>query len=155
MNRLLKNPATNAVCISLFTAFYGLIFIMTSGHSEFESLLYYSGTKQSVNSFWNDWSNFLAAGHHIYIAYALIAFTLLVVALLILRHHPYDEYHTWLLSQCLSVAIVLTLIAIAIFYLMILSDPNGIIEKFTLFIVIHWTTVVLADLAYVLLCGWK
>ncbi len=52
-------------------------------------------------------------------------------------------------------AVALTLIAIGIFYLMILSDPNGIVEKFTLFIVIHWAVVVLADLAYVLLCRWK
>ena len=53
------------------------------------------------------------------------------------------------------VAAILTLIAIAVFYLMILSDPNGIVEKFTLFIVINWTTVVLSDLVFVLVCRWR
>ena len=74
--------------------------------------------------------------------------------MLLIRRRPYDEYHTANLIQCLVAAAVLTLMAIAAFYLMILSDPNGIVEKFTLFIVINWATVVLADLAYVLVCKW-
>ncbi len=155
MIRILKHPLTNAVCISIFTSFYGLIFIATSGHIEFGNLLYYCDTKRTANAFWEGWSNFLASGYHSYIAYGMIAITVLVVVLLLLRRHPYDEYHTSLLIQCLAVAAVLTLIAIAIFYLLILSESNGIVEKFTFFIVIHWTTVVLADLVYLLLCRWK
>ncbi len=155
MKHILSHPAINAVCISLFTIFYGLIFIVTSGHMEFESLLYYGGVSLRGDFFWNGWGSFLAAGHHVYIAYVMIALTVLVVVLLLLRRHPYDEYHTSLLIRCLAVAAVLTLIAIAVFYLMILSDPNGIIEKFTLFVVIHWSTVILSDLVYVLLCRWR
>lgn len=154
MKGILKNPAVNAVCISLFTAFYALIFIVTSGHGEFKSLLYYSRTT-GIHPFWTGWSGFLASGHHAYIAYALMALTILVVLMLLFRRRPYDEYHTANLIQCLVVATVLTLIAIAGFYLMILSDSNGIVEKFTLFIVIHWTTVVLADLVYVFVSRWR
>ena len=155
MKTLLSRPLVNAVCIGLFTAFYGLIFLVTSRHVEFESLLYYNNAKQSVSHFWKGFSDFLAAGYHVYIAYVLIATTILIIVLLLLRHHPYDEYHISLLCGCLSVAVVLTLIAIAIFYLMILSDSNGIVEKFTFFIVLHWTVVVLADLSFVLLCRWR
>lgn len=154
MKSILKNPKINAVCISLFTAFYGLIFIVTSGHVEFERLLYYSRST-GIHPFWTLWSNFLASGYHAYIAYVLIAITVLVVIMLIFRRRPYDEYHVDNLIQCLAVATVLTLIAIAAFYIMILSDSNGIIEKFTLFIVIHWVTVVLADLVYVFVCRWR
>ena len=154
MKGILKKPAINAVCISLFTAFYGLIFNLTSGHIEFESLLYYSRATDNY-PFWTGWSRFLASGHHIYIACALIVITILVVLMLLFRRRPYDEYHTATLTQCLAVAVILTLIAIAGFYLMILSDSNGIVEKFTLFIVIHWTTVVLADLVYVFECRWR
>ena len=153
MKGILKNPAVNAVCISLFTAFYSVIFIITSGHLEFKSLLYYSRAAKFY-PFWTGWSSFLASGHHVYIALALIAVTTLVVLMLLIRRRPYDEYHTANLIQCLVAAAVLTLMAIAAFYLMILSDPNGIVEKFTLFIVINWATVVLADLAYVLVCKW-
>jgi len=145
MKRLLKSPVTNAVCISVFTAFYALIFFMNSNNT----VCYMEAT-----SFWSAWSDFLINGHHHYIAYVLIAVTVLVVALLILRR-PYGEYHTSILTHCLVAAAVLTLLAIAIFYLMILHDPNGIIEKFTLFIVIHWATVVFANLTYILLCRWK
>ncbi len=157
MNRILKHPAANGICISLFSAFYALIFIITSGHREFTRLLYYSPKPgiSNANSFWVRWSGFLAAGRQAYIAYALIAVTILVVALLLSRRRAYDEYHTSLLVQCLIVALVLTLIAIAAFFLIILSDANGIVEKFTFFITIHWATVVLADLAYVFLCRWR
>ena len=154
MKTLLSRPLVNAVCIGLFTAFYGLIFIITSGHVEFESLLYYNRATQNI-AFWKGFSNFLAAGYHVYIAYVLIAITILVIILLLIRRHPYDEYHISLLRRCLSVAVVLTLIAIAIFYLIILSNPNGIVEKFTFFIVLHWAIVVLADLSFVLLCRWR
>lgn len=154
MKGILKNPVINAVCISLFTAFYGIIFIVTSGHVEFESLLYYTRAAKAP-PFWPGWSNFLASGNHVYIAYGLIAITILVVLMLLFRRRSYDEYHVAILIQCLAIAAVLTLIAIAAFYLMVLSDPNGIIEKFTLFIVIHWSTVVLADLGYVFICRWR
>lgn len=152
MNRILRHPATNAVCISLFTAFYALIFIITSKHIEFSRLMYYSRENHNSDSFLESWSAFLDAGYHAYIAYALIAVTVLIVIFLSLRRRAYDEYHTSLLIQCLIVALMLTLIAVAVFFLLILSDANGIVEKFTLFITIHWATVVLADLVYVLLC---
>ncbi|MFB0920933.1 MAG: hypothetical protein QMB62_08640 [Oscillospiraceae bacterium] len=155
MKKLLSRPLVNAICLSLFTAFYGLIFMLSSGHKEFENLLYYNRIDNNTPSFWKDFSRFLASGYEAYIAYTLIAVTVLVVILLLLRRHPYDEYHTSLLFGCLSVAAVLTLFAIAVFYLMILSDPNGIVEKFTLFISIHWTVVVLSDLCFVLLCRWR
>ncbi len=155
MKRILRHPATNAICISLFTAFYGLIFIATNGQAAFENLLDYNSMKQSLNAFWTGWNNFLTAGHHLSVAYALIAITILIVVLLIRRRHAYDEYHTSLLIQCLAVAVVLTLAAIAVFTLVILNDPNGIAEKFLLFIVVHWITVVLSDLAYVILCRWR
>ncbi len=153
MKHLLKNPVVNALGLSIFTAFYGFIFIFTSGHIEFNSLLYYNRAAAD-QYFWTAWSGFLASGSHAYIAYGLIAISILVVMMLLLRRHPYDEYHADVLIQCLAIATILTLAAIAVLYLMILSDANGIIEKFTLFIVIHWTTVVLADLGYVLVCRW-
>lgn len=155
MKKLLSSPKVNAVCISAFTAFYALIFIIMPGNARIFDMLYSNLYGCKVAPFWKDFSDFLAAGYEEYIAYALIAVTVLVVVLLLLRQHPYDEYHTSLLFACLSIAAVLTLLAIAIFYLMILSDPSGIIEKFTLFITIHWTVVVLADLSFVLLCRWR
>jgi len=154
MKQLLKNPLTNALGLSIFSTFYGLIFILTSGHREFIDILYYA-QRGKGSSFLESWSAFLANGYQAYIAYALIAISVVVVLMLLLRRRPYDEYHTQVLTHCLAVATILTLAAIAIFYLAILSDPNGIIEKFTLFITIHWSTVVLADLVYVIVCRWR
>jgi hypothetical protein len=155
MKRLFRHPLTNAVCVSLFTAFYALVFFTTARSPWFVTPLEADVALQKADSFWAGWSGFLANGSHGYIAYAMIATTILVFVLLMTRRHPYDEYHTSLLTQCLAVASVLTLVAIAAFYLMILQDPSGIVAKFTLFITVHWTTVVLSDLAFVLLCRWK
>lgn len=147
MKRLLKSPAFNAVCIGLFTAFYALMFFLPPGSGVLEGHAY--------GTFWPVWRGFLAAGHQRYIACVLIAVTALIIFLLIKRRQPHDEYHTSILTHCLAAAAMLTLVAIAIFYLMILRDPSGIAEKFTLFVSIHWTTVVFANLAYVLLCRWR
>lgn len=151
MKRILKSPVVNAVCISLFTTFYAFVFYITTKSIDFKNSL----QPQDTTTFWSAWSSFLAAGHQIYIAIALIVMTMLVVVLLIIRRRPYDEYHTTILMHCLVVAAILTLIAIAIFYLLILNNPVGVIEKFTLFIVIHWTTVIFANLNYILLCRWR
>ena len=154
MKRLLGRPITNAACISVFTIFYAAVFIVTAGNADFISLLY-SGDNRSAASLWDGWSEFLAAGNQRYIAAAIIAVTALVVILLLSRRRPYDEYHISILTHCLAVAVVLTMIAIAVFYVLILNDPSRFVEKFTFFITVHWATVVLADLAYVLICRWR
>ena len=151
MKRLLRSPAVNAVCISIFTAFYAIVFYATSKNIVSENNLYHKG----LASLWSAWSSFLAAGHHLYITCFLVAVTIVIVVLLVMRRKPYDEYHTSILTHCLVIAAVLTLVAIAIFYLLILNEPTGIVEKFTFFIVIHWSTVVISNLAYVLLCRWR
>ena len=152
MKHILKHPATNAACVSIFTAFYALVFILTSGKVEIARILYYANQNQSLaeGSFWFEWSRFLAAGHHAYIAYVMIAVTLLLVFLLQSRRRLYDEYHVARLLSCLVIAMFLMLMAIASFFILVLFDPVGIVEKFTLFITIHWITVVFADLVYVL-----
>ena len=134
MKKLLKSPIFNAVCISLFTAFYAIVFMIYSGDAH---------------------SGFTIPASFIYIACALIAVTLIVVILLVTRRRAFDEYHTSILLYCLAAAIILTLLAIAIFFLVIVNVPVQIAEKFTIFIVIHWAMVVLSDLVYVLLCRWK
>ena len=148
MKRLLKSPAFNAVCIDLFTAFYATVFFTASKNNMFKN----NATYQKTGFFWPAWSGFLANGHQRYIVYVLTVVTIVITVLLIARRQPYDEYHISILLNCLVAAIILTLTAIAIFYLMILIEPAGIAEKFTFFIFVHWTTVVFADLAFVLLC---
>jgi len=144
MNRFFRHPITNAVGISAFSLFYGMIFLAFSEHLQ-------SQAGQEANI----WDSFLMHGGHRYIAYVLIALTAIVVALLLLKHKPYDEYHTTILIKTLAVSVILALAAIAVFFVIILIDPSQIISKFTLFITINWTTVVLADLIYLILCGKK
>ena len=151
MKRLIKSPVINAVCISIFTGFYALIFFKSLNDTGFENNYYYEAT----DFIWPAWYDFYAHERQRYIAYVLIAVTALVVALLMVRRRPYYKYHTNILFNCIIVAAVLTLASIAIFYLLVLDNPEGIITKFTLFIVIHWTTVVFTDLIYVILCSWR
>ena len=149
MKRFLASPAVNAVCISIFSAFYAIVFFLINESVVLErDLVDYIGSAW----LWWLWRDFLAAGYHRGLALVLVAVTVLVVVLLLVRRRPHDEYHTAILIRCLVVAIVLTLIAIALLYLMILGDTTGVMGKFTLFIAIHWATVVFANLVYVLLC---
>ena len=145
MNKILRHPATNAIGISLFSTFYAVIFLGFSG-------LITSQTGQSSNPFWAAWDGFLNAGGHQYMACILVTLTAVAVAILLLMHTPYDEYHTTILVKCLALSVIVTLAAIAVFFLVVLFDPVGIISKFTLFITMNWATVVIADLAYLFLC---
>lgn len=150
MNKLLKHPWTNAACLSLFSVFYAVVFFMTAADPQFAAQVY---PTQNGGGLWAGWGALLAGGHHIYIAYALLAMTVVVIVLLIIRRRPYDEYHTALLLHCLVAALMLTLVAIAVLFLLVLHNPVDAAAKFMLFIVIHWATIVAADLWYVLRCG--
>lgn len=146
MKKLLSHPATNAVCISLFSAFYATMFFITASHLEFKQAL----AEDIEASYFHSISSFFHDGSHVYIAYALIALTVLVVALLIWRRATYDEYHTTVLANCLVIAMVLTMLAIAVLFVSVVLNPECIIQKFMLFAALHWATVVLSDLVYVL-----
>ena len=148
MNRFFRHPATNAVGISVFSLFYGVIFLAFSERVQ-------SQAGVAVNSFWKLWDAFLKDGGHRYTAILLMALTVLVVVLLLAKHKPYDEYHTAILVKCLAVSVILTLMAIAVFFVVVLIDPAQIISKFALFITVNWSTVVFADLIYLILCGRK
>jgi len=155
MKRVLKYPVFNAACLSLFTAFYATLFFATGRSIVFKSKLVFWNPEMAASPFWLGFSRFLSAGHHMYIAGALLLLTVVVAALLVTRPRPYDEYHISILTQCLVVSIILTLMAIAVFYVTVLLAPEAIVEKFTLFIIIHWTTVILADMVFVLICRWR
>ena len=120
MKRALKSPVVNAVCVSLFSAFYTVVYILTE--------------------------------RPMYVAWPMIAVTVLIVIMLLTRRRKYDEYHIAILSNCLIAALVLTMIAIAVFYIIILVDPIAVENKYGYFIDTHWITVVLSDLIYVVLC---
>ena len=120
MKRALKSPVLNAICVSLFSAFYATVYIMIE--------------------------------RPMYVGWPMIGLTVVVVVMLLLRRQRYDEYHAAILGNCLIVALVLTMLAIAAFYLIILLDPTAIDTRFGFFIDTHWVTVVLSDFAYVVLC---
>ncbi len=142
MIRILKYPATNVTCISLFTAFYAMLFLTSTFSAVHEG-----------NAALRGWSALLAAGGQSYLAYVLIALTVVVVVLLLLRRRPYDEYQTAHLANCIFVAFVLTVLAIALFCMLMLLDASAVREKFMMFAALHWGTVVLADLVFVLRYG--
>lgn len=126
MKRLLKYPATNATCLCIFSLFYAALFCFGAGAAAWQRIL----------------------------AVALLALTALVVLLLAGRK-PFDEYHTTLLLACLAIGLVLTMIALAVLYLIVLAGTADVRNAFTVFIAIHWGTVVLLDLVFVLLCRWR
>jgi len=148
MNRFFRHPATNAVGISALSLFYGILFLAFSNRIV-------SQTGLATQPFWKAWDVFLGFGGHRYTAVILLALTILIVAWLLVHHKPHDEYHTAKLIKCLAISVILTLAAIAVFFVVVLADPTQIISKFTLFVSVNWSTVIFADLIYLVLCKVK
>ena len=145
MNKFFRHPATNAVGLAVFSAFYGVIFLGFSPR-----LLV--GTGESQNLFWQAWDGFLLAQGLRWLAIILLVLTAIALAILLRHRSMQDEYQTALLLRCLSIAIVLALAAIGGFFALVLLDPVGIVSKLTLMVSVNWASVVLAGLVYLLVC---
>lgn len=155
MIKLLRYPAVNGIFIGLFSTFYSLIFFVTAGHVEFQNILYYTSDTLKSKSFWGDWAAFLHAGHQKYIGVLIIILTLLIIGLLIKQRRPYDEYQSKILANCFMTAGLITICSVAFLLIYILSEHVGTVEKIILFTVIHWMSVLIADLVFILYCHKK
>ncbi len=146
--KIMRNPKINAAIILIITAFYSLVFIFTSGHIEFESMLNHADTLSS--DFWNTWSDFLMRGNMKYIGYVYIALAAAIVILSLIRKRDYDEYQTGILEKGFIVTGIVMVCLFPLALLLILSDPNYSIETIMLLVVVHWSAVLLSDLVYVI-----
>ncbi len=153
--KLLRYPLVNGVFVSIFSAFYAFILIITSNHTEFQSILYYKIAKATNSNNLSAWGEFLYNGHQKYIGMAMIALTVLIIVLLVLRKRSYDEYHVEILSKSFLLAGFITICLVAIFFLLILSEPIAIVEKITLFVILHWMSMLVADLIFIIVCRAK
>lgn len=146
--RILRKPQTNAVIISVVSIFYALVFIIISGHLEFERILNHAETLNSP--FWNGWSIFLKQGNMKYIGYAYIALALAIVIISIVRKRDYDEYQTGILEKGMIVMGTALMLLFPITLIMVLSDHSYSIETLMFLVVAHWSIVLIADLIYVI-----
>lgn len=145
---LIRNPKINAAIILVITIFYSLVFILTSGHLEFERILGHANTLNS--GLWNFWSEFLIRGHLKYIGYVFLALAFAIVILSLIRGKGYDEYQTSILQKGLASAGIVLLCLFPLTLLLILSDPNYSIEAITMLVAAHWSVVLIAELVYIL-----
>ena len=147
--KILRNPKVNAAVIFILTAVYASVFIITPGHIEFERLLTHAATLNSA--FWNAWSAFLTQGNLQYIGYVVLAIPIVILSLI--RKKNYDEYQTGILEKGFLVSGIVTACLFPAALLLVFSDPNYAVEALTLLVVVHWSTVLIADLAYVIKRG--
>ena len=144
--RIMKNPYINAAVTFVISLAYATVFILTSGHIEFERILNHS---QTLNrAFWNNWSIFLLQGNLKYIGYAYIAAATGIVILSIIRKKDYDEYQTGILTTSFVVMGVILLLLFPAALFLVLSNPNYAVEMLMFLIVAHWSVFLVADLAY-------
>lgn len=144
--RLMKNPQFNAAVVSVISVFYALVFIITSGHLEFQRVLAHGQTLNS--SLWNGWSAFLQQGRLKYIGYVYIAAALCVFLLSLARKKHYDEYQAGILTTSFIVTGIALLLLFPTALLLIISDPNYAVEAMMLLVVIHWSVFLFVDLIY-------
>lgn len=144
--RIIRNPYINAAVTSVISLAYAAVFILTSGHIEFERILNHS---QTLNrSFWNNWSIFLLQGNLKYIGYVYIAVAISIIILSIIRKKNYDEYQVGILTTSFVVMGVILLLLFPTALLLVLSDPNYAVEMLMFLIVAHWSAFIIANLIY-------
>lgn len=146
--RFFRKPLINAAIISIISFFYAHLFILVSGHMEFERILNHADTLNS--SFWNTWSAFLEQGNMKYIGYTYIALAVFIVILSVIRKGDYDEYQIGILEKGFIVMGAAMVIVFPIALILVLSDPLYSIETLMFLVVIHWSVVLIADLIYVI-----
>jgi len=149
--KMIRNPKISAAVILVISAFYAMVFIFTSGHIEFVRLLDHNSTLNA--NFWNAWSDFLTQGHLKYIGYAYIALASAIAILSLVRKRGYDEYQTDILGKGFMIAGIAMACLFPFALLLILSDPQYCIETIILLVVVHWSAVLIAGLAYAVKWG--
>lgn len=146
--KIIKKPIANAAVITLISAFYIAVFIVTSGHVEFEHILDHATMLNS--SFWNMWSDFLKQGHLKYVGYSYILLTAAIVIPTLIKKRDYDEYQCRMLEKGLIASGIVMVLLFPIAMLLILSEPNYCVETITFLIVAHWLVCLIVDLVYVI-----
>lgn len=142
--KILRKPAVNAAVIMLISAFYSTIFIVCSGHVEFERILNHATTLNS--RFWNLWSAFLKQAQLAYVGYLYLLLAAAIVILTLIKRRDYDEYQCRLLEKGLMASGFVIALLFPVALLLILSDPNYCIETITFLVVAHWLACLLVDL---------
>lgn len=142
---LLKHPRTNALFVSFVSALYACLFIFTSNHVEFVRLLTHSNT---LSDFWNSWSAFIANGNMKYVGYIIIALAITIVILTLFRKQKYDEYQVNILAKGLIAARIIAILFLPVALILVLSDPNYVIETMFLLLTIQWIGTLIVDLIY-------
>lgn len=146
--KIMRKPKMNAAIILIVTAFYSLVFIVTSEHLEFGRMLDHSNTLNSV--FWNAWSDLLIQGNLKYIGYAYIVLAAAIIILSFVRKRDYDEYQAGILEKGFLIAGIVMVCIFPLALLLVLSDPNYSIETLMFLVIAHWSVVLIADLIYVI-----
>lgn len=146
--RLFRKPQANAAIVSVVSGFYALVFILISGHMEFERMLNHADTLNST--FWNGWSAFLKQGNMKYIGYAYIALAFAIIIISFVRKRDYDEYQTGIFEKGIIVMGAAMVVLFPIALILVISDPSYCIETMMFLVVAHWSIVLIADLIYVI-----
>ena len=146
--RIFRKPQANAAIVFVVSAFYALVFILISGHIEFDRMLNHADTLNTA--FWNGWSSFLKQGNMKYIGYAYIALALAIVVISFVRKKDYDEYQTGIFEKGIIVMGAALVILFPMALILVLSDPSYCIETMMFLVVAHWLTVLIVDLIYVI-----
>lgn len=146
--RIFRKPQMNAVIVSAVSAFYAFVFILISGHLEFDRILNHGKTLNSA--FWNGWSAFIKQGNLKYIGYAYLVLALAVVIVSLIQKRDYDEYQISILEKGIIAMGAAMVLLLPIVLVLVLSDPSYCVETLLFLVVAHWSTVLVVDLIYVI-----
>jgi uncharacterized MnhB-related membrane protein len=140
-----NNSKISTLFISVISAFYAFLFIITSNHIEFIRLFPHSKTLNSV--FWNCWSTFVQNGNMKYMSYVIIILTTVIIFLTIFKKQKYNEYE--IMARGFVTAGIISVFLFPLLLLLVLSDINYAIESMFLIMSIQWISVLIVNLFYI------
>lgn len=147
----MRKPLVNLVLIAIISAFYAFVFVISSGHAEYEHILDHSMTLN--NTFWNAWTVFLKQGKLKYIGYAFIVLTAAIIIISVIKRQHCGDCQTAIFEKGIIVSGIALTLLLPLTFLLILSDHGYAVEFITFLAVSHWSVLLFADLIYVIKQG--
>lgn len=139
-----RNNFMSVIFLTIISSLYSLIFFVTAGHIEFQSMMY---TGEYESKLMQLWADFLREGNQKFIAISYVVLTIIIILVFIFRkQNRGDEYQYYILRKSLGIVGFFSLLASPFLILMYLSVPNGLIEATLLLTAIQWFIVLFYEL---------
>lgn len=144
-----KSIFANIIFITIISLIYSLIFFTLSGHVEYTRIADHVQTLDS--GLWNFIKTITVSGNIKYFSIPILVLATLIIFInFFKRRIKYDEFQFSIILKSLAISGIITIIAMPIMLILILSDRNYALEVIFLFSFIQWIAILISDFIFTL-----